>query len=54
MLVITLGSMERGKRMMLKRDKETKAFSASSMLSESDKVYTANVVRDTCKEMEAL
>ena len=48
MLVMTLGSMDIGKRMMLKSDRDTKAFSASSTLSGSDKVYTANVVRDTC------
>ena len=44
---MSIGSMVRGKRRMLKRDRDTKAFSASRMLSGEDSTYTANVVRDT-------
>ena len=53
MLVMTFGSMDIGKRMMLKSDRDTKAFSASRTLSESDRVYTANVVRDTCNTKQS-
>lgn len=38
MFVITLGSMDRGNRMMLNSDNDTNAFSASSTLFESDRV----------------
>ena len=36
MLAIIIGSIVSGKRRMLNKDKETNAFSASSMLSRDD------------------
>ena len=51
-LEITLGNMDRGKRRMLKRDRDTKAFSASSMLFSSESTYTANVTKHTCKNQQ--
>ena len=36
--------------MMLKRARETNAFSASSTLSGDDRTYTAKVVRDTWRQ----
>jgi hypothetical protein len=47
---MTAGNMERGKRMILNRERPTKAFSASRTLLISDSMYTANVVNDTCKK----
>ena len=47
---IIIGSMLRGKRMMLKRARETNAFSASRTLSGDDRTYTAKVVRDTWRQ----
>ena len=41
--------MDMGKRRMLNSDRETNAFSASSMLYGEDNTYTANVVSETCK-----
>ena len=47
-LAMSWGSMERGKRRMLKRERDTNAFSASRTFSSDDRTYTANVVSDTC------
>ena len=48
MLPMSMGSIERGNRRMLNSDRETNAFSASSIFFGDDKTYTANVVSDTC------
>ncbi len=47
MVAMSMGSMDIGKRRMLKSDSDTNAFSASRMLCGDDITYTANVVRDT-------
>ena len=39
--------MERGKRKMLNKARDTKAFSASNTWSGDDRTYTPNVVKDT-------
>ena len=44
---MTVGTMERGKRRMLNRAKDTKAFSASKTFLEDDITYTPKVVSDT-------
>lgn len=52
MLLITCGSIFKGNLKMLKRDKDTKAFSASKILFSSTVTYTANVVKATCRDMK--
>lgn len=43
MLLMTMGSMLRGKRRMLNRARDTKAFCASRTFFSSTSTYTANV-----------
>lgn len=45
---ISMGSMARGNRRMLKSEMDVKAFSAVKMLSELTLTNTANVARETC------
>ena len=55
MLDMSMGSMERGNRRMLKRERATKALSAVSCLSGLfllTKEYVANVARETYKSMQ--
>ena len=47
MLAMSIGNMDNGNRRILKRDNDTKAFSAFKTFSGEDRTYTANVVRDT-------
>lgn len=47
-LLMTIGSMLRGKRRMLKSASDTKAFWASSTLCSSISTYTVKVDRATC------
>lgn len=47
---MSIGSMARGKRRMLNREMEVKAFSAVNTLSELTPTNTANVARDTCRK----
>ena len=47
MFMIIMGSMLRGNLRMLKRERETKAFSESRMLFGSLNTYVANV---TCRK----
>lgn len=44
---MSMGSIARGKRRRLKRERETKAVLASRMLSGEMVTYTANVAIDT-------
>ena len=51
---MSMGSMERGKRRMLKRERATNAFSAVSRLFGSlrlTRAYVAKVARDTCERV---
>lgn len=48
MLLMTIGSMLRGKRRMLKSARDTKAFWASSTFRSSISTYTVKVDRATC------
>lgn len=50
MAAMSMGSMARGNRRMLKREMEVKAFSAVNMFSELTPTNTANVTTDTCKK----
>ena len=47
-LEMSIGSIESGKRKMLNNESEKKAFSASSTLFLSERMYTANVTSETC------
>lgn len=49
--LMTWGSMLSGNLRMLNSESDTKAFSASRMLSSSTVTYTANVVNATCKHI---
>lgn len=49
-LVMSIGSIARGKRKRLNRERETKAVLASRMLSGEVVTYTANVAIDTCRK----
>lgn len=51
-LLMTMGSMLRGKRRMLKRARDTKAFWASSTFCSSTRTYTAKVDKATCKNRQ--
>ncbi len=46
---IILGNMEKGNLRMLKREMETKTFSASKMFLSSTRTYTVKLISDTCK-----
>lgn len=54
MAAMSMGSMARGNRRMLKREMEVKAFSAVNMFSELTPTNTANVTRDTCKKKDSV
>lgn len=49
MAAMSMGSMARGNRRMLKREMEVKAFSAVNTLLGLTPTNTANVARETCK-----
>ncbi len=48
MAAMSMGSIARGNRRMLKRDMEVKAFSAVNTFFELTPTNTANVTRETC------
>lgn len=48
MEAMSMGSIARGNRRMLKREMEVKAFSAVNTFSELTPTKTANVARETC------
>lgn len=52
MAAMSMGSMARGNRRMLKSEMEVKAFSAVSTFSELTPTNTANVARETCEKRQ--
>lgn len=50
MAAMSIGSIARGKRRMLKREMDVKAFAAVSTLSELTPTNVANVASDTWKK----
>ena len=52
MAAMSMGSMAKGNRRMLKREMEVKAFSAVNTLSELTPTNTANVARETYKQRQ--
>lgn len=52
MAAMSMGSMARGNRRMLKREMEVKAFSAVNTFSEFTPTNTANVARETYKKRQ--
>lgn len=54
MAAMSMGSMARGNRRMLKREMEVKAFSAVNTFSEFTPTNTANVARDTYNKNDSV
>ena len=52
MLLMTMGSMLRGKRRILKSARDTKTFWASSTLRSSISTYTVKVDKATCSSRD--